>query len=149
MAGKGVGQGTFTHGFAQAALDAVALYGTAHFLGDGEAKAGFGRGRMFGIALYHLQDKAVYNKTLSFCGGGKEIAAVLDGGKRHGLPRVSARRGPGQKLRAEALAALGAAGVDDFAATHGCHAGAEAMAAGANDFAGLIGPFHGSIPDKL
>jgi hypothetical protein len=51
--------------------------------------------------------------------------------------RVSASGG-------QALAAACATGCEDLAATHGCSACAEAMAALAHELAGLIGAFHGS-----
>ena len=44
----------------------------------------------------------------------------------------------------QALAAFGAAGSDDFPATHFRHARAETVAALALQPARLIGPFHGS-----
>jgi len=46
--------------------------------------------------------------------------------------------------KAQALAALGAPGVDDGAATAGLHANQEAVGAGAADFGGLVGAFHGA-----
>ena len=42
----------------------------------------------------------------------------------------------------QTLAALGAASVDDRAATAGLHADEEAMRAGAADFRSLVGAFH-------
>jgi len=47
-----------------------------------------------------------------------------------------------QALDAESLAAFGAAGIDDIAATGGFHSGAKAMGAGTLDFARLIRSFH-------
>src|SRR4051812_39555345 len=46
------------------------------------------------------------------------------------------------RLQAQALAALGAAGVDDGAAATGLHADEEAVGAGAAHFGGLVGAFH-------
>jgi hypothetical protein len=45
-------------------------------------------------------------------------------------------------LSRQGLAALGAAGSQYFAATDGCHTGAEAMAAFADELARLISAFH-------
>jgi len=50
------------------------------------------------------------------------------------------------KLGRQPLAALGAAAVDDAAATDGGHAGAKAVAAGADDLAGLKSALHGTSP---
>jgi len=52
-------------------------------------------------------------------------------------------------LSAEALAAFGAAGVDDPAATDGSHASAETVTARADELTGLKGPFHGEYPDVM
>lgn len=52
---------------------------------------------------------------------------------------IAARRQP---LRAKNLAALGAAGVQNPAATLGRHAGAETMAAGAHQVRRLESAFH-------
>jgi phosphopentomutase len=50
-----------------------------------------------------------------------------------------------KRLGAQFLAAFGAAGVDHAATTNGCHARAETMTAGADDFTGLVCSFHGII----
>jgi hypothetical protein len=42
----------------------------------------------------------------------------------------------------QALATLGAAGVDDSAATAGLHADQKTVGAGASDFGGLVSAFH-------
>ena len=57
-------------------------------------------------------------------------------------PRLQVLTGSGRQL----LAAARAAGGDDAATTNGGHARAEAVAALAHEFAGLISPLHGYAP---
>jgi hypothetical protein len=52
-------------------------------------------------------------------------------------------------LSAEALTALGAASINNAAATDSSHAGTEAVTALANEFAWLICPFHWMYPVEL
>src|SRR6478752_7256631 len=57
----------------------------------------------------------------------------------------AAPRRPGGRSDGQALAALGAASVDDGAAATGLHADQEAVGAGAAHFGGLVGAFHGVV----
>ena len=67
--GEGVKWANFACGFAQAAFDAVALYGVAHFFGDGEAEARlWACGMTFG-AKAHLQYERAGGKALGVVGG--------------------------------------------------------------------------------
>jgi len=56
--------------------------------------------------------------------------------------------GAGQTARSDgqALAALGATRVDDGAAAARLHANEKTVGAGATDFGGLVGAFHGGVP---
>lgn len=66
---------------------------------------------------------------------------------RRRMRSIAASFAPGtaERLGAQALAAARAAGRDDLAAALGRDTGTEAMAALAHEFAGLIGPLHGSF----
>src|SRR5438552_3715122 len=57
-------------------------------------------------------------------------------------PRCGTAPQPGAS-DGQALAALGAAGVDDGAAPAGLHTNEKTMGAGAANFGGLVGAFHG------
>src|SRR5579872_5213243 len=59
------------------------------------------------------------------------------------MNKVSLRRGPA--LGTQAFAAAGAARGENLAAAGGSEAGTEAMTALAHQFAGLVGPLHGSF----
>src|SRR6185437_625851 len=62
--------------------------------------------------------------------------------------RAAGRQGAwrARRLRDQALAALGTAGVEDLATVGGGHAGTEAVGASALELAGLEGPLHGLAP---
>ena len=53
------------------------------------------------------------------------------------------------RLDSQALAAFGAARIDDRTATAGLHANKKAMGAGTTNFGGLVSAFHFGIPNRL
>lgn len=87
------------------------------------------------IIGYDLQDQPVADPFLAFGLNFKEIGPVLEPDEAFELLPVRLHRGV---LSAKALASLGSAGGNNTAAILRCHARAEAVTAGANDFARLI-----------
>src|SRR5262249_24976573 len=77
------GERGFLKRLAQAAADAVADNGVAHFLGDGKAEARRAACRMVFGAEVCLQNEAVRGESLAVRRSGQEIPALLDGGQAH------------------------------------------------------------------
>ena len=152
-----------THCGAQTPFNAVALDGSAHLLGyrkseprrrrlygRNSASPGFGRGSLrAGLSLQNERGRCAPCAAPN----SQEFSSFLESDQRQShvsQPRRMDKPRPGsgsartreRGLGRQTLAALGAATRDDLDATGSLHAGTEAVAALANELAGLISAFH-------
>ncbi len=137
MFAQGIGGGG-----AQTSFDAVAAYsGGFEFLGDSEADTGITE-----IVGYGLQDYAMSDAFLALLADFHEIGALYQAFNvlklvSCGFHGVACMKRP--QLRADALAAFGTAAGQYGAALLGRHARTEPVTAFTDEFAWLIGTFHG------
>jgi hypothetical protein len=116
---------------AQTAARAVTDNSIANFCGSGQAVAK----DVLGFRCSELEHKAWGNPLLSGRGHSEKFGTLAQYGQFGGQ----------RLLSAQALATLGTTTGNNLTAGFGCHTRAKAMAAGANNLAGLKGTFHVSI----
>lgn len=143
--------GSNANQFAQAPPHAVAFHGIADLLGDRESHTGWsGLG-----APARLQDEGACRRACASCGilgGGPKVTPAFQPLHKTDIRTVLNRnRDSGSSSGAfgsstQFLTATRPARGQNPAPALGGHAGAEAMAALAYQFARLIGPFHGESP---
>jgi hypothetical protein len=119
------------HHLAKPAPNAITLHRRSNLLGDGEANPN--RTWIATIASLNCKSRC---RDPDSCGSGDKISPLPQS-----FHRESALFGVSG---AQALAAAGAASSENLAAAGSGETGAEAVAALAHEFAGLIGPLHGS-----
>jgi hypothetical protein len=129
------------HRLFETAAHAVPFDCVAMLFGDGEANAGFGVGR-FSIENFEQEEATPAHFAIA---NSKKLRAAFQpphslflSGRQFARHLLSGNPASSRK----ALAALGAAGRDDLAATLGSHARTEAVAALADKLRWLVGTLH-------